>query len=116
MTEKLVCIICGKSFQYSCPEHGALEQQVEFLKDQIVWQGIDNSAINELSDYLYRWKRKLNKVEAERDQLKKVLKDIECQATHSFFSDCSRGVQACFAMQHIREIIEKTLTKDTKNE
>lgn len=53
---------------------------------------------------------------AERDRLQQALIKIREQACISFFSDCGRGVEKCFAMQHIREIIDKVLTKDTKNE
>ena len=60
--------------------------------------------------------KKYDDLIAERDRLQLALIKVREQARISFFSDCGRGVEKCFAMQHIREIIDIALTEDKKNE
>lgn len=68
------------------------------------------------TDRIRTFAKKYDDLITERDRLRQALIDIQQQAGISFFSDCSRGVEKCFAMQHIREIIDKALTEDKKNE
>lgn len=60
--------------------------------------------------------KKYDDLIAERDRLQLALIKVREQARISFFSDCGRGVEKCFAMQHIQEIIDTALIEDKKNE
>lgn len=78
------------------------------------WNENANSAAR--TDRIRTFAKKYDDLIAERDRLQLALIKVREQARISSFSDCGRGVEKCFAMQHIREIIDKALTEDKKNE